>query len=199
MPRTGLAAEELKEKVIDAALARIRLVGFEKTRLTDVARDIGVSHATLYAYFADKAALLDAVTERWMTEIEEAVGRVAASSKPPEEKIVDWLVTLYRVKRLKVLKDPEPFQAFNIATALDKTFVVAHLASLLRQLAALVAEAGLARDPDDTQRLAALLYRATAAFHHPTLVAHTAAMDLEAELREIVAIQLHGMKAAGSP
>lgn len=195
MPRTGLSAEELKEKAIDAALARIRLVGFDKARLTDIAKDIGVSHAALYAHFADKNALLDAVLGRWLSQSELKLEAVAASGGAPERRIVDWFVALYRMKRAWALDDPEPHRAFDIATALDKPFVVAHLEYLLSQLATLFAEAGPALGAGDAREKASLAYSATAAFHHPTLVAQTARQDLEPQLRNILAHLFRGMKA----
>jgi AcrR family transcriptional regulator len=38
MPRTGLSPEEIQEKAIDSAIARMREVGFERVRLTDIAK-----------------------------------------------------------------------------------------------------------------------------------------------------------------
>jgi len=189
MPRTGLSAEELRERAIDAALARIRLVGFDKVRLSDVARDIGISHAALYAHFVDKAALLDAVTRRWLSAVEDALAAVASSAAEPEERITEWFVTLYRMKRSRALEDPEPHKAFDIAAALDKPFVVAHLEHMLGELAALFAALGGGKP----RRQAELAYAATAAFHHPTLVAQTARHDREQQLRDIVALLLQGL------
>ena len=60
MPRTGLSPEKARQRAVEIAVARIRENGFVKLRLADVAREMGVSHAALYAHFRDKAALLDA-------------------------------------------------------------------------------------------------------------------------------------------
>ena len=63
MPRTGLTASEIKEKAIDLTIEKMRANGFDKVRLTDVAKSLGVSHAALYSHFKDKTALFDAVSE----------------------------------------------------------------------------------------------------------------------------------------
>ncbi|PTR25502.1 TetR family transcriptional regulator [Luteibacter sp. OK325] len=192
MPRTGLPADQLKKKAIDATLARMRLVGFDKVRLSDVARDIGVSHAALYAHFTDKAALLDAVTAQWLQASHAAAIPVTEGNGTPDGQILEWFVTLYRMKRARAIDDPELYRAFDIASALDKPFVIAHLKSRMDQLSSLVMTAGLADGPDALQT-ANLLYRATAAFHHPTLIAQTAQDDLEPELRRIVELLLRGI------
>ncbi len=53
MPRTGMTAQQIRAKAIDITLACMRKHGFEKVRLSDVAKDLGVSHPAHYAHFAD--------------------------------------------------------------------------------------------------------------------------------------------------
>lgn len=197
MPRTGLSAEEIKTRATDLALTRMRLVGADKVRLTDVAKELGVSHAALYAHFADKTALLDAVIERWMHELGQTLALVASAAGDPTARMVDWLVTLYQTKRQRALNDPEPHRAFDIASALDKPFVVAHLHGLLEQLTGLFREAQAAFGRDAALN-ARLLYTATAAYHHPTLVAQTAHTDHEPMLRQIIELTLLGMQATAA-
>ncbi|MDE1165429.1 MAG: TetR family transcriptional regulator [Pseudomonas sp.] len=195
MPRTGLSAEEIKARATDLALTRMRLLGADKVRLTDVAKELGVSHAALYAHFADKTALLDAVIERWMHEVQQKLAAVASAAGDPAQRMVDWLVTLYQTKRQRALTDPEPHRAFDIASALDKPFVIAHLSSLLDQLAGLFSEAQ-ARFGSDAALNARLIYTATAAYHHPTLIAQTAHTDQEPMLRQIITLTLLGMQSS---
>lgn len=198
MPRTGLSADELRERAINVALDRMRLVGFDKVRITDVAKDIGVSHAALYAHFADKAALIDAVTERWLSKVERTVAAVASSQGDPKDRVVEWFVSLYQMKRARALEDPEPNRAFDVATAIDKPFVIAHLSGLIGQLTDLFTEIGTAFAGDPRQN-AKLAYNATAAFHHPTIIAQTAQDDREQQLRQILKILFSGMLIPTAP
>lgn len=193
MPRTGLSAEEIKNRATDVALTRMRLLGVDKVRLTDVAKELGVSHAALYAHFADKAALLDAVTERWLCEIEQTLITVVSAAGDPTARMSEWLVRLYQMKRKRALDDPEPHRAFDIAAALEKPFIIAHLNSLLNQLGTLFQEAGV-EFSGDANCNARLLYTTTAAYHHPTLVAQTAHTDQETMLRQIITLVLSGMR-----
>ncbi len=43
----------------------LRKHGLAKTTVSDVARSIGQSHASVYRYFRDKSDLFDAILERW--------------------------------------------------------------------------------------------------------------------------------------
>ena len=51
-------------------------------------------------------------------------------------------------------------------------------------------------DDAEAARRARLVHRATTAFHHPSLVAQTAADDLEPELRALSALLLGGLRAS---
>ncbi len=118
MPRTGRTAQETRTRAIDATLAHMRRHGFDRVRLSDVARDLGVSHAALYAHFADKAALLDAVTERWLAETRAALEEVRLRDGEPASGVENCFVTLYRLKRERVRRDPEAHRAFDVAARL---------------------------------------------------------------------------------
>ena len=195
MPRTGLTAGEIREKAVDATLARMREHGFEKVRLSEVARDLGISHAALYAHFANKAALLDAVTERWLDETDARLEAVCGAAGEPLGKIRTWFVAAYRLKRARVSRDPELYRAFDVATALGKPYVAAHLATANRQLVGLVEEAGAALSGACPQRQATLLLTATTAFHHPTLMAEHVGEDREPLLERVLDAVLAGILA----
>lgn len=55
-----------RETILDAAEQVLRRYGPEKTSVIDIAKFLQVSHGTLYLHFPSKAALREAVTERWL-------------------------------------------------------------------------------------------------------------------------------------
>ena len=195
MPRTGKTAEETRASAIDTTLALIRKHGFEKVRLVDIAKELGVSHAALYAHFTDKAALLDAVTERWLSETNAVLDKVCRSQKDPRQKIQDWFVQMYQVKRKRVLYDPELYRAFDVAAATKKPYVIAHLAKVNQQLIELVKEASGTLGTDTPQRQATILFEATSAFHHPKLMGEHFKENREALLKRILNAVMVGMSA----
>ncbi|MDQ1505231.1 MAG: hypothetical protein QOD57_2958 [Actinomycetota bacterium] len=72
---------EVTAKVVDGALRAIARFGLTKLTVDDVAREAGVSRATLYRYFPGRGAVLAAVvqaeTERLERGLDEALGEVA--------------------------------------------------------------------------------------------------------------------------
>ncbi len=195
MPRTGLSASEIKNKAIELTIDKMREVGFEKVRLTDIAKDLGVSHAALYSHFQDKTALLDAVSEKWLTEMDKSLEAICKKSKEPTEKILLWMITLHRAKVAKVLNDPELYKAFDFSTASEKPFTKAHLDRMQEQLSGLVKEAIAKRRlrEADPELMTAVLQESMMTFHHPKLVLQHIHEKREPLLRLVLESVLKGL------
>lgn len=190
MPRTGLTAAEIRTRAIDVALERIRAHGFEKVRLTDVAHDLGVSHVALYAHFENKEALLDAVLERWLGEVAAALESVCRSNRKPRQKLEQWFVSQYAMKRDRAINDRATYAAFETATAAKKPFVKAYLAQRTEQLVGLLEEAGV----DAPSRQAEVLLDGMAGFFHPRLILESAEQNRETELKRVLQTLLRGLE-----
>src|ERR1700722_11624044 len=198
MPRTGLTSEQLKEKAIDCAIAQMQLVGFNRVTLSDIAKALGVSHAALYSHFADKAALFDAVSQRWLAIVDSEQEALCAESRPGDalERLVQWFVQLHRMKGQKVKHEPELFKAFNYSAQIEKPFVKTHIDTMHRQLNTIVGQAidsGLIR-AESVDSVVALLFEATTGFHHPALVAISVGENREPLLRKLLATLIDGLK-----
>lgn len=189
MPRTGLTAAEIRSRAIEVALELIRAHGFEKVRLTDVARELGVSHVALYAHFVNREALLDAVLEAWLAEVATTLDAVCAASGAPLPKIERWFLEQYAMKRERALNDGATYAAFDTATAAHKPFVKRHLEHRARQLTGLLQEAGAA----SPKRQAAVLLDGTHGFFHPRLVLESAQTNREPELKRVLQALLRGL------
>ncbi len=196
MPRTGLSALEIKNKAVEATMVKMRQVGFDKVRLTDVAKKLGVSHAALYSHFTDKSALFDAVSERWLLQIDESLAAVCRKpGKDPSEKILAWMLTLHRAKLAKIQHDPELYKSFDLSSSMDKPYVRRHLETMRAQLVDLAKEAIAKRrlrdaDPD---AIALVLHESMMAFHHPKLVAQHMHEKREPLLRVVLDRVLQGL------
>jgi AcrR family transcriptional regulator len=195
MPKTGLTATEIRDKAIDITIEQMRRCGFDRVRLVDIAKDLGVSHAALYSHFADRGALLDAVSERWVNALEISLEAICRKDKDPVAKIHEWFQKLYSAKREKVLNDPELYKSFNAAAEQRKEFYTSHLTHAYSQLTRLVEEAvakkKLAKYP--VARTVVLLLEATAGFHDPNLVAQRVHEKREPLLKQVLDVVINGL------
>ena len=66
-----------QERILETAEDVLRRFGPAKATVVDVARALDVSHGSVYRHFPSKAALRDAVAERWLARISEPLQAVA--------------------------------------------------------------------------------------------------------------------------
>lgn len=167
-----------EETILDATATILRRHGPAKATVLDVARELGVSHGSVYRFFPSKAALREQVTRRWLTAAHGVLAGIAGQTDvAPPARLESWLGTLYSTTRGQVADDPELFATFLVLVREQSGVVDAHVAELRRQIAGILADGAadgsLAPDPDVTGAAAAVL-NAVTRFHHP---AHAAAWE----------------------
>jgi TetR/AcrR family fatty acid metabolism transcriptional regulator len=70
MKRDWQAVKKEKEGAIfDAALKAIKKRGLHNARMSDIAREAGISYGLAYHYFASKGDLSDAIASRWWSNL----------------------------------------------------------------------------------------------------------------------------------
>ncbi|MCU6796591.1 TetR family transcriptional regulator [Paenibacillus sp. WQ 127069] len=166
-----MAAESTlsKETILDTAEQVLRRYG-DKTNVVDVAKVLRVSHGTLYRHFASKAALLEAVTERWLHRISlplEAISNQHDGSSP--ERLRIWLETLIHSKQQSAADDPELFSIYTAVTSQGTELIENHVHYLITLLSRIVEQGVIEQvfksgEPGATARA---IFMATVRFHHP--------------------------------
>lgn len=186
------------ERILDTAEDVLRRYGPAKTTVVDVARALGVSHGSVYRHFESKAALRDAVAERWLARVSAPLTSIVASDAPALERLKRWFDALIEVKRRKVLDDPELFATYHAIAIETRAVVAAHVASLTAQLETMLSE-GVARgelaalDPKAT---AAAIFDATARFHNPAHAAEWKDPGIDAAFQRVWTLIEAGLRPA---
>jgi len=85
MRRTKEDAQQTRAALIDAAEHLFALKGVSRTSLQDVAQAAGVTRGAVYWHFKDKADLFNAMMDRAVFPMEEAIGSL--SSQPDKDPI----------------------------------------------------------------------------------------------------------------
>jgi AcrR family transcriptional regulator len=195
MPKTGLSQKELFKKVLDTAESEIRKNGVDRLKITNIAKELNVSHAALYKYFSDKDEIIDVISEKWLKIIDDKLDIVSSSSKPPKDRIKEFFITLHLLKKEKVLNDPKMYTAFNMSALKTKPFVINHLQNMSKNLAKIVADGIKAGDfqKRDIPVIVNVLFQGTIAFHHPSLVLENIEEDRVPVLEEVLSTLLSGI------
>lgn len=92
-PATPTPSDLVRARLLDAVLVSIARVGVSKTTLDDVAREAGVSRATLYRYFPGKSALIDETVTRELAALATTVALAVDDLDDLEDALTVGMVT----------------------------------------------------------------------------------------------------------
>ena len=184
------------ESILDTAEVVLRRYGPAKTTVVDVARALDVSHGSVYRHFPSKAALRDAVTQRWLDRISAPLEELVTAEGSAAGRLRDWVRLLAATKQGMAREDPELFATFRRITDESGEVVGAHVDHLAAQLARIV-EAGASAGEfevtsPDASGLAVL--QATALFHHPAHAAQWSDPGLPQRLEAVLDLVLDGLR-----
>jgi AcrR family transcriptional regulator len=180
----------MRERILQTAEALLRRHGPSKTSVVDVSRALQMSHANVYRHFASKAALHDAIAERWLHRVSTPLADIAAGAGTASERLETWVLALMEMKRRKVLDDPEMFAAYHAVALAARGVVDAHVATLQAQLADIIESGVVSGEFSQTnvEEAARAVLDATARFHHPHHVLDAASRDAAVEVRAARAV-----------
>ncbi|GAB4280263.1 MAG: fatty acid metabolism transcriptional regulator FadR [Candidatus Promineifilaceae bacterium] len=86
MPKPDVS-EERTAQIIEAAVTAFSRLGFDRTRMDDIAQEAGVSKGTLYLYFNSKDEIITAVLDQFLNEEMADFAAHLADPGPVSEKL----------------------------------------------------------------------------------------------------------------
>src|ERR1700682_4917975 len=116
-----------RQRILDAAEGVFPRYGLAKTTVVDVARALEVSHGSIYRHFPSKAALQDAIAERWLARKSMPLTTIANEGGPATARLRRWLNLLCSTTRKNVLDDPELFATYKELAGSARDVVRAHI------------------------------------------------------------------------
>jgi AcrR family transcriptional regulator len=111
-------ATDTRELIIESAFACFRRQGLNKTTIVDIARAADISRSTVYEYFRDKAAIIEASAEHSSQRFYREMARAMGPGDSVEEKLTLAAVFVTRARRIV---EPEMyFDADEVSLLLTK-------------------------------------------------------------------------------
>jgi AcrR family transcriptional regulator len=129
---TETTATDTRELILESAFDCFRRHGLDKTTVVDIARATDVSRSTVYEYFRDKAAIVEACAEGASQKFYREMAKSMRKGETLEEQLV--LAGVFVTKARRVIEPEDYFDADEVSLLLTKNAAV-----LLRECAEFLA------------------------------------------------------------
>ncbi len=174
-------------------------IGFEKTTVADIARELHMSPANVYRFFSAKAEINEAVGRRLLCAVEAAGEEIIKQSKPGREKLRAFLAAIERANDDRFHSDRKLHDLLETAFSENWSIARDHVEKITELLCEIVSQGD--RDGEfavsDCELAAVLIRSACIRFWHPRLMVECAE-DPEPTLDQMVDFCLAGL-VQGAP
>jgi AcrR family transcriptional regulator len=164
---------ETRARILETAARLYRRIGHRKTTVADIAKDMSMSPANIYRFFASKHAIESAVAGVLLDGVVEAAGEAVQREGSAAERLRDVLKTLERLHAAHCGHDHRLRELVVIATRENWSVTSAHAHRLDSAVAEVISEGQAAGEfsDGDPMMIARCVFGATGAYLDPLLAA----------------------------
>jgi len=189
--------DDTRARVMDKAEALFRRLGFAKTAVADIAAELKMSPANVYRFFPSKNAIIEAICQRCLGELEDRAWAVARSRGPAAERIEGLVVEILSYHKENNLTEQRVNDMVLAAIELSWGAIRAHKEHMRGVFEAILREGVESGEfePIEPRETSRLLMLSLVHFCHPVLVAQYLqdGEDLEGDARSTVRLLLRAI------
>jgi AcrR family transcriptional regulator len=182
--------EDTRCRIMEAAEALFRRLGFTKTAVVDIAGELDMSPANVYRFFPSKNAIVEAICQRCLAEVENNAWAVARAKGPAAPRLERLILEILKYHKENVLTDQRVNDMVLAAIELSWNAIRSHK-DVMRTVVEVILRDGIETgefEPVEPHETAKLILHSLVLFTHPMVISQCLeeGHDLEAEARASV-------------
>jgi AcrR family transcriptional regulator len=196
-PLVKTKPEDTRARIMETAETLFRRLGYAKTAVADIASELGMSPANVYRFFPSKLAIVQAICQRCLNELDEKAWAISRSKAPASERMERLQLEILTYHKDNLLEEQKVNDIVMVAMEESWDAIMAHkevIRSAIERILRDGIEAG-EFDQLEPRETSALMMKASIAFCHPVLIAQglQEGHDLESEARSLVRFLLRAI------
>ena len=167
---------DTRERILVVAERLFRQIGYQKTTVADIAKELRMSPANVYRFFESKKAIHEGVARGLMGGVEEAAQKIAAAPGPAAARLRNMMTTIHRMNSERYVGDAKLHDMVAIAMEESWDVCVAHMELIASTIGEVIAQ-GVASGEfhvTDVPLAAHCACMAMMRFFHPQMIAQCA-------------------------
>jgi AcrR family transcriptional regulator len=160
-------------RILDEAERLFRHYGYSKTTVADIARELGMSPANIYRFYASKTKIHEALAERMLVAREVALFELAKQPISASERLKIFVVEEYKSTVAQMIGEVKVHEMVAVALEEHWSVIDRHLRRITEILSGIIAEGMRAGEfaTDDPMRAARCFKACVISVCHPVVVA----------------------------
>jgi AcrR family transcriptional regulator len=170
------AESDTRERILVVAERLFRQIGYQKTTVADIAKELRMSPANVYRFFESKKAIHEGVARGLMGEVETAATAILAKPGPAASRMRELLTTIHEMNSERYVGDAKLHEMVEIAMEESWDVCVSHMQTITESIGGLIAQgtaSGEFKAPD-VPTAALCVCTAMMRFFHPQMIAQAA-------------------------
>jgi AcrR family transcriptional regulator len=164
---------DTRERILVVAERLFRQLGYQKTTVADIAKELRMSPANVYRFFDSKKAIHESVARGLMEEVEAEARRIVAQPGPAKPRLRELLKTVNRMNTERYVGDNKLHEMVRIAMEEDWQVCAAHIECITGIIGEVIAQ-GVATgefEAPDLPLAALCTCTGMIRFFHPEMIA----------------------------
>jgi AcrR family transcriptional regulator len=196
-PLVKTRPEDTRARIMETAEALFRRIGYAKTAVADIASELRMSPANVYRFFPSKIAIVQAICQRCLNELEEKAWVIARSRLPASQRLEQLELEIFAYHKDNLLEEQKVNDIVMVAMEESWDAIMAHK-EVIRTAIELILRDGIEAgefERVDPRETSGLIMKAYVAFCHPVLIAQglQESQNLEAEARSLIRFLLRAI------
>src|ERR1700758_3310349 len=164
---------DTRERILVVAERLFRQLGYQKTTVADIAKELRMSPANVYRFFESKKAIHEGVCRVLMGEVEEAGQAIMARPGRASDRLRELITTIHRMNSERYVGDAKLHEMVEIAMQESWEVCVAHMQTITETIGGVIAQ-GVASGEfavTDVPLAAICTCHAMIGYFHPQMIA----------------------------
>jgi AcrR family transcriptional regulator len=196
-PQVKTKPDDTRARIVEAAEMLFRRLGFAKTAVADIAGELGMSPANVYRFFPSKNAIVEAICQRCLAEVEDKAWAVARGRGSAADRIERMILEIFTYHRDNFIAEQRVHDMVLVAIEHSWDAIKVHKQAMHAALEALVRDGIAAGEFEvvDARETATVMMQSLIRYTHPLVIADCLKDhdDIEGELRRSVRFLLRAI------
>jgi len=131
---------DTRERILVVAERLFRQLGYQKTTVADIAKELRMSPANVYRFFESKKAIHEGVARVLMGEVEDAATAILKMPGPAAARMRELLTTVHRMNSERYVGDSKLHEMVEIAMEESWDVCVAHVRHITEAIGGVIAQ-----------------------------------------------------------